>query len=292
MSRGVAYVAGAYVLWGLFPVYFKAISSVGSLEILAHRMAWSLVFTVLLLAVLRNWRWIAVLSRNPGQLRWFFGSAALVTVNWGLFIYAVNTDRIIDASLGYFINPLVNVMIGALVLHERLRRPQWIAVSLAAAGVAWLTVLAGDPPWIGLAIAFSFAGYGLLRRKAPLASVEGFSVEVALLFPLAAAYLLWLAWMGQDSFSGATLTMQGLLALSGPVTAVPLLLFAAGARLIRFTTLGIIQYIAPTLQLILGVWLYQEPFEGPKIAGYVLVWIALVVFASDGLWRSMRQRPG
>ena len=243
-----------------------------------------------LLGLRRDWRWVGALERQPQQLRWFIASAALVSVNWGLYIWAVNAQRVVDASLGYFINPLVNVAIGALLLHERLRPAQWVAVAIAGAGVAWLTATAGAPPWIGLVLAFSFAGYGLLRKQAPLGAMEGFALEVTLLFPLAAAYLLWLAAQGAEHFTQAPWSLQALLALSGPVTAVPLLLFAAGARRIPFSTLGLLQYVAPTLQLLLGVWLFKEPFAGAKVAGYALVWSALAVFTGDSLWHAWRLR--
>jgi len=289
MNPGILFAAGAYLLWGLFPVYFKAVAQIPAGEMLAHRMVWSLVLVIGLLAAMRSWHWIRSLLERPAELRWYAGSAVLVSINWFLYIFAVSADRVVDASLGYFINPLVTVAIGALVLGERLRPIQYLAVGIAAAGVLWLAWRAGEPPWIGLAIAFSFAGYGLLRRKAPLGAVEGFSVEVALLFPLALAYLGWLAWAGAGHFSGDATELQLLLVLSGPVTAVPLLLFAAGARRIPFATLGLLQYIAPTLQLLLGVWLYQEPFGGAKVIGYALVWVALAVSAADGLRQGMRR---
>ncbi|MFN7571711.1 MAG: EamA family transporter RarD [Betaproteobacteria bacterium] len=290
MNRGVLYALGAYLLWGLFPIYFKLVAAVPALEILAHRIAWSLLLVLGLLGLRRDWRWVGALARQPQQLRWFIASAALVSVNWGLYIWAVNAQRVVDASLGYFINPLVNVAIGALLLHERLRPAQWVAVAIAGAGVAWLTATAGAPPWIGLVLAFSFAGYGLLRKQAPLGAMEGFALEVTLLFPLAAAYLLWLAAQGAEHFTQAPWSLQALLALSGPVTAVPLLLFAAGARRIPFSTLGLLQYVAPTLQLLLGVWLFKEPFAGAKVAGYALVWSALAVFTGDSLWHAWRLR--
>jgi chloramphenicol-sensitive protein RarD len=290
MNRGVLYALGAYLLWGLFPIYFKLVAAVPALEILAHRVAWSLLLVLGLLGLRRDWSWVGALARQPQQLRWFIASAALVSVNWGLYIWAVNSQRVVDASLGYFINPLVNVAIGALLLHERLRPAQWVAVAIAGAGVAWLTATAGAPPWIGLVLAFSFAGYGLLRKQAPLGAMEGFALEVTLLFPLALAYLLWLAAHGAEHFTQAPWSLQALLALSGPITAVPLLLFAAGARRLPFSTLGLLQYVAPTLQLLLGVWLFKEPFAGAKVVGYALVWLALAVFTADSLWSAWQRR--
>jgi chloramphenicol-sensitive protein RarD len=290
MNRGVLYALCAYLLWGLFPVYFKAVAAVPPFEVLAHRTLWSLAVVLALLAALRRWAWIVTLLRAPRTLRWFAASATLVSINWLVYIWAVNTGHVVDASLGYFINPLVNVLIGALLLHERLRPAQWTAVALAAAGVLWLTVLAGQLPWIGLVLAASFAGYGLLRKQAPLGAIEGFALEVTLLLPLAAGYLLWLGLRGADHFVGQPLSLQLLLVLSGPITAVPLLLFAAGARRIPFSTLGLLQYIAPSLQLLLGVWLYREPFAGAKVAGYALIWIALGIFTLDGLKQTWARR--
>lgn len=290
VNAGVLYAVAGYVLWGVFPVYFKALAAVPALQILAHRMVWSLVFCALLLVVLHRWRWLSGAARQPRLLLTFIASAMLVSVNWGVYIWAVNTGHVIDASLGYFINPLVVVAIGAAVLKERLRHAQWAAVALATAGVAWLTWDAGRPPWIGLTLAVSFALYGLLRRKAPLGAIEGLTVETALLFPAALAYLAWLAVQGQNFFVDAPATTQWLLAAAGPITAVPLLLFAAGARRITFAQLGILQYISPSLQLLLGVWLYNEPFAPSKVIGYALIWIALAFFSFDGLWRMQRDR--
>jgi chloramphenicol-sensitive protein RarD len=296
MSRGVLYALSAYLMWGVFPVYFKAVQGVPPFEVLAHRVLWSLVFVALLLAAMRNGRWLLKL-REAGVRRTFIASALLVSVNWVIYIWAVQAERVVDASLGYFINPLVNVLIGALFLHERLRPTQWAAVLLAAAGVAWLTWQAGAPPWIGLALALTFASYGLLRKTAPLGALEGLAIETALLTPLALAWLLWLGWTGASVFvagidgtGGASPWQSLLLVLAGPITAIPLLLFAAGARRIPFTTLGLLQYVGPTLQLLLGVYLYREPFEAAKLAGYAAIWLALAVFSADSVWLAWRQR--
>jgi chloramphenicol-sensitive protein RarD len=298
MNRGVVYALGAFLMWGVFPIYFKAVQGVPATEVLAHRVLWSLAFVALLLGAMRNWRWVLQL-REPRVLRSFVASALLVSLNWLIYIWAVQAGRVVDASLGYFINPLVNVLIGALVLHERLRPAQWAAVLLAALGVAWLTWQAGAPPWIGLALALTFATYGLLRKTAPLGALEGLAVETALLTPLALAWLLWLAWTGTSVFvagfggghgGSASPAQSLLLLLAGPITAVPLLLFAAGARRIPLATLGLLQYVGPTLQLLLGVYLYDEPFDAAKGAGYGAIWIALAVFSVESLWLAWRQR--
>lgn len=293
MNRGIAYAAAAYLLWGVFPIYFKALQHVAPLEILGHRIVWSLAVCAALLLALRRLQWLADLRRQPRVLAWFAASSVLVAANWFVYIWAVNAGRVVDASLGYFINPLVNVLIGAAFLHERLRRAQWLAVAIAAAGVAWLTWQAGAVPWIGLVLALTFGLYGLLRKTAALGAIEGLSLETLLLTPVAAAYLLWLAHGGASGFVDGDATTRLLLLAAGPVTAVPLLLFAAGARRIPFSTLGLLQYLGPSLQLLIGVWLYHEPFA-ERAPGYVLIWIALAIFSVEGLaqgWRS-RARGG
>ena len=297
MNRGVLYALGAYALWGVFPIYFKAVQQVAPTEVLAHRVLWSLAFVATLLAAMRNLHWVRQLAQAR-VLKTFVASALLVSVNWLIYIWAVQAGHVVDASLGYFINPLVNVLIGALFLHERLRPVQWGAVALAAIGVAWLTWQAGHPPWIGLSLAVTFATYGLLRKTAPLGALEGLAVETAVLAPLALGWLLWLAAHDASAFAAGIGAARGsgspwlalLLLAAGPITAVPLLLFAAGARRIQFATLGLLQYVGPTLQLLIGVYLYHEPFEGAKVAGYALIWLALAVFTLDALWRSWRQR--
>ena len=289
MSRGVVFALTAYLLWGVFPLYFKQVQSVAPLEVLANRMLWSLVFVAALLTALRGVRWPRDLLRDRPPLGWFTLSALAISLNWLIFIWAVNSGHIVDASLGYFINPLLNVLVGALFLHERLRPAHWAAVLLATIAVGWLTWSEGRLPWIGLSLAFSFSLYGLLRKRAPLGAVEGLAVETALLAPAAAVYLLWLAFHREsalvDAVSNGHLELVGWLLLAGPVTAVPLLFFAAGARRISFATLGILQYVGPSLQLLIGVRLYGEPFDLDKLFAYGLIWIALAIFSLDGLWQ-------
>lgn len=289
MSRGIVFALTAYLLWGVFPIYFKQVQSVAPLEVLANRMLWSLVFVAALLTALRGTRWPRELLRQRPHLGWFALSAVAVSLNWLIYIWSVNAGRIVDASLGYFINPLLNVLVGALFLHERLRPAHWAAVLLATLAVAWLTWSEGRLPWIGLALAFSFSLYGLLRKRAPLGAAEGLAVETALLAPAAGAYLLWLAFHQDsalvDAVGRGDLELVSWLLLAGPVTAVPLLFFAAGARRIPFATLGILQYVGPSLQLVIGVRLYGEPFDLDKLVGYGLIWIALAAFSLDGLWQ-------
>lgn len=284
MNPGIYYAACAYVLWGLFPLYFKALAGIASGEVLAHRIVWSLAVVLVLLALKSSWGWIGAAVRQPRVLAGFALSATLIAANWGLYIWAVANGHVVDASLGYFINPLVNVVFGAALLGERLRRLQWVAVGVAAAGVAWLGWATGAVPWIGLVLAFTFASYGLLRKTAALGSLEGLALETALLFPFALGWLAWLVAQGQSGFVSASLPMQLLLAAAGPITALPLLLFAAGARRIAFSTLGLLQYIGPSLQFAIGIWIYHEPFDGARATGFALIWVALVIFSFESLW--------
>ncbi|AKJ30318.1 EamA family transporter RarD [Caldimonas brevitalea] len=288
MTPGITYAALAYTLWGLFPLYFKSLQGVASGEVVAHRIIWSLAFVLGVLTVRRQWGWLSQAARQPRLVGAFALSGLLLSGNWFVYIWAVQHDRVVDASLGYFITPLVNVLMGYAVLHERLRRGQWAAVLLAASGVAWLTWQAGTLPWIGLILAGTFATYGLLRKVAVLGPLEGLALETLLLFPLALLAMAWWVSNGQGSFAGATPGLQALLVLAGPVTAVPLLLFAAGARRITLATLGLLQYIGPTLQLLLGVWLYREPFAPATAAGYATIWAALAVYSAEGWLHSRR----
>jgi len=290
MNSGVVYALTAYVIWGLFPLYFKALEQVPSLQILAHRMAWSLLFVALLLAVLKRWSWMRLLREQPALLARFTLSAVLLSSNWGIYIWAVNSNHVVDASLGYYINPLVNVALGSVLLHERLRGLQWVALAIAAVGVTVMAIEVGHVPWISLSLALTFGSYALLRKTAPLGALEGLAVETAVLFPLAVAYLFWLSTQGMNAFASADLSTRWLLVAAGPITTIPLLLFAAGARRMSMTLLGVLQYITPTLQLALGVWLYHEPFAAAKMIGFGLVWVGLAVFLLDGL-RAAWGRP-
>lgn len=284
------FAATAYVLWGLFPLYFRLLQGVPAQQILMHRIIWSLAFVLVVLAWRRQWLWLPKLLRQPRVLLGFGASAVLLSTNWLIYIWAVNSGRVVDASLGYFITPLVSVLFGYLLLKERLRPLQWVAVALAAAGVAWLTWQSGQLPWIGLMLAATFGTYGLLRKTAALGPLEGLTLETLLLFPLALGYLALLSAQDQNVFHGASTATRWMLAASGPITAIPLLLFAAGARRIPLSTLGVLQYIAPTLQLLIGVWLYHEPFGGARLTGFVTIWAALAVYSAEGLWQAHRGR--
>jgi len=260
-------------------------------EVLAHRMIWSLLFLCLVLTFRRHWSWLAPLVRQPRLVLGFSVSAALLSGNWFLYIWAVNSGHVIDASLGYFINPLVNIVLGFLLLHERLRPAQWLAVVIAALGVSWLTWQGHRFPWIAIVLALTFGFYGLMRKLAALGALEGLALETLLLFPLAAAYLVWTVIEGHNAFIHAPPVLRILMIAAGPITAIPLLLFAAGARRIRLSTLGLLQFIAPTLQLLLGIWMFHEPFNGARMWGFVIIWAALAFYSVEALLRNWWTEP-
>lgn len=288
MNTGILYAALAYIAWGLFPLYFKQVADVPSLEVVMHRTLWSLVFVFGVLMVRRQWSWMGTVLRQPKVLAAFVLSAMLLSGNWLTYVWAVQNQHVVDASLGYFILPLVNVALGFVFLRERPRSGQWMAVAVAAAGVLWLAVQAGRLPWIALVLALSFGFYGLLRKVAVLGALEGLALETLVLAPVAAVVLGWWAWQGQGALVQGTPATVGWLLLAGPMTAVPLLLFAAGARLIPMSTLGILQYISPSLQFALGVWLFHESFEPARLVGFVLIWAALLVYSMEGWWTRRR----
>ena len=285
MRSGIIYAALAFLCWGLFPIYFHALSEVPPLQILAHRMLWSLAFLLIVLTLRRQWQWLQ-LVRQPRIFWSFVASALLLSANWLVYIWSVHNGHVIEASLGYFINPLVNIMFGYFLLKERMRPAQWCAIAIAALGVAWLTWQTGTVPWIALFLAFSFGSYGLLRKTAALGALEGLSFETIVLFPLAAAYVIWLTLEGQNVFINTDSdTTRVLLVMAGPLTAIPLLLFASGARKIPLSILGLLQYLSPTLQFLLGVWLFKEAFTADRLVGFALIWSALILFAGEGLLR-------
>ncbi len=290
MPSGPLAAALAYILWGLFPLYIKLVAHVPVLEIVLHRSLWALVFVLALLALRRQFGWLAPVLRQPRTLAIFGLSALLLGGNWLLYVWAVNNGRVLDASLGYFINPLVNVLLGFVVLHERPRPLQWAAVALAAGGVLWLAVGAGHVPWVSLLLAASFGFYGLLRKTAPLGAIEGLALETLLLGPLAAAGLLWLGASGQGHFLQVDGRTDVLLLAAGPATAIPLLLFAYGARRVTLATLGLLQYLGPSIQFVLAVFLYHEPLGASRGVGFALIWAALALYSTESLRRMRRQR--
>ncbi len=279
------YAISCFLLWGLFPLYFKLLQDVSSFDIVVQRIFWSLLFLIVVLTWKRQWAWLGEVVRKPRVLLGFLISALLLSGNWVLYVWAVNSGRIVDASLGYFMSPLVSVLLGYVILKEKLRPLQWLSVFMALGAVLWLTWINGALPWIGLVIAATFGIYGLLRKIAHLGALEGLALETILLAPLVLTILAVTAAHGDNGFLQASPTSQILLALSGPVTAIPLLLFARAARRIPLSLLGLLQYISPTMQLLTGVFIYDEPFDGPRLTGFVVIWAALAVYSVEGLWR-------
>ncbi|APW44550.1 EamA family transporter RarD [Rhodoferax saidenbachensis] len=288
MNSGIIYAALAYTAWGLFPIYFHQVGNVPALEVVVHRTLWALVFLLGVLLVRRQWAWVGGVLRQPRVLGAFALSALLLSANWLVYVWAVHNQHVLDASLGYFILPLVNVAMGYVFLRERPRPGQWLALAVAAAGVLWLTLQTGRLPWIALTLALTFGFYGLLRKVATLGALEGLALETLMLAPLALAVLGYWAAQGQGVLVQGDAASLGWLLLAGPLTAIPLLLFAAGARRIPLTTLGLLQYISPTLQLLMGVWLFHEPLPGVRLFGFVLIWVALVLYTLEGWWTSRR----
>ncbi|TXI23394.1 MAG: EamA family transporter RarD [Ottowia sp.] len=288
--RGLLAAATAFTIWGVFPAYWHLLKAVPSMQIMAHRVVWSAVLVVGWLLWRQGWDWWRTIAARPRMLAALALSGAVIAFNWGLYIWAVNAGHVVETSLGYFINPLVTVALGVVVLRERLRRPQWIAVACAAAGVAWLTWSAGSPPWIALGLAGSFALYGLVRKLVPVDAVAGLGVESLFMFLPALAYVLWAeAGHGGGFIGGWSLGTQLLLVFSGVVSAVPLVAFAYGVRRIPLSVVGLLQYIGPTLQLLLGVWFFREPFTAVHALGFGAIWLGLAIFAGEGLWRGRRR---
>lgn len=286
--RGASAAIAAFGIWGLFPLYLIGLTSVSALEITAHRVLWSCVFVLGWIAVRGELSVLRDAAQRRDVMLRLVLSAVLVSVNWLIFVWGVNHDRVVEVSLGYYINPLVNVLLGIFVLSERLNRVQWIAVALAAVGVVYLTVSTGQPPWIALGVATSFALYGLIRKTVQIEALPGLGVEMMLLMPFALGYLIWCEVNGVAALGHSGPRIDILLLLSGIITAVPLVLFSYGARRIQYSTIGIIQYIAPTLQLLCGLIFFGEPFERTRLVGFAIIWAALLIYASDGLLRMRR----
>ncbi|MFJ8112556.1 EamA family transporter RarD [Streptomyces sp. NPDC096132] len=281
----------AYGMWGLVPLFWPLLKPAGAVEILAHRMVWSLAFVAAALAVIRRWAWAGELLRQPRRLGLVVIAAAVITVNWGVYIWAVNSGHVVEASLGYFINPLVTIAIGVLILKERLRPVQWAAVGVGVAAVLVLTIGYGRPPWISLCLAFSFAIYGLVKKKVNLGGVESLTAETAVQFLPALGYLLWLSAHGDSTFTTEGTGHAALLASTGIVTALPLVCFGAAAIRVPLSTLGLLQYLAPVFQFLLGVVYFGEEMPAERWAGFGLVWLALVLLTADA-WRSARRPKG
>jgi len=288
--RGLLFGAAAYLAWGLFPLYFPLLEPAGPLEILANRIVWSLVVVALLLALRRRWAWVKPLLRNRRQLLLLAAAAVAITFNWGTYIYGVNSDQVVETSLGYFINPLVSIMFGVVLLHERLRRLQWFAVAIAAVAVLVLAIDYGRLPWIALILAFSFGTYGLLKKTIDMGALESLSVETTLLFLPAMGFLVYLNIDGTSTLQQEGMGQAALLATTGLVTAIPLLFFGAAATRIPLSWIGLLQYSAPVIQFLIGVVVYNESMPASRWIGFSLVWVALVVLGIDGVAAVRRGR--
>jgi chloramphenicol-sensitive protein RarD len=278
MNKGIWNGLGAYILWGFFPIYWKLLHEVSALQVIGHRISWSFLLLVGVILLSRAWQEFRSAALAPKVIGIYAFAGVLLSVNWLIYVWGVNSGFIVETSLGYFINPLVSVLLGVLFLRERLRAMQWIAVGLAAAGVIYLTLIYGRPPWIALSLALSFGIYGLVKKLAPLGSLYGLTLETALVFPLALIYLAFVQSAGTAAFLHQGALTDLLLIGTGVVTSIPLLMFASAARQIPLTMIGVLQYIAPTLQFIIGVFLYHEPFDQSRLIGFSLVWLALILF--------------
>lgn len=287
---GILLALGAFLIWGLSPIYFKSLRTVPAFELLLHRMVWSFLLLLPIIAATKRWNEFKSVVLDLRKLGVLTVTTMLVSGNWFVFIWAVNNNRILDASLGYYINPLINILLGMVLLKERLRLAQIIAVSLAAIGVIYQTVQIGSLPWVSLVLAFSFAFYGLIRKVAPINALVGLTVETLLLSLPAATYLLVIGLEGRGAFLHLNGRIDILLVCAGVVTAVPLLLFTAGARKIHYSTVGILQYVAPSCNFLIALWLYHEPMRPAQWLAFVLIWIALTIYTLDMLRSFKRYR--
>ncbi|MFE9410166.1 EamA family transporter RarD [Streptomyces sp. NPDC006704] len=277
-------------MWGLVPLFWPLLKPADALEILAHRMVWSLALVAVALLALRRWAWIGELVRTPRRLALIAVAAVVITVNWGVYIWSVNSGHVVEASLGYFINPLVTIAMGVLILKERLRRAQWAAVATGLAAVIVLAVGYGRPPWISLTLAFSFATYGLVKKQVNLGGFESLAAETAVQFLPALGYLLWLGGQGRSTFTSGGPGHAALLAATGVVTAIPLVCFGGAAIRVPLSTLGLLQYLAPVFQFALGVVYFHEEMPPERWAGFALVWLALTTLTWDALHTAHRAR--
>ncbi len=288
MNKGIWFAVAAYGMWGIFPIYFKLIQQVPAAQILGHRITWSFAFLAVILCYMRGWRNFRK-AVTPKILLVYAIAACLLAVNWYTYIWSVNSGFILEASLGYFINPLVNVLLGVIFLRERLKLSQWIPVGLAAVGVIYLTLTYGALPWIALTLAFSFGLYGLMKKVAPLNALHGLSLETAILFLPALGFLIFEEAQGAGAFGHAGAITTAMLAFAGIVTAVPLLLFAGAAHRIPLSTMGLIQYLTPTMQFLLGFLVYGEPFTHERVIGFSIIWLALAIYSANSLWQRSRR---
>ncbi|MDO6563728.1 EamA family transporter RarD [Amphritea sp. 1_MG-2023] len=289
-NQGILFALAAYSMWGLIPVYFKLVDSVSPFEVVAHRVIWSVIFLALFMAATGRWQTLLGNLRQKKLLASLTVSAIIISFNWLVFIWAVAQERILEASLGYYINPLISVLLGMIFLGERLRIAQWLAILIATAGVAYQLILLGSLPWVALALAFSFGFYGLLRKRIVVDPFCGLLIETLILSPIALIYLFWLHQQGQLTFIHSGSTTMLLLAAAGIVTSLPLICFAAGARRLTLTMNGLLQYIAPSIAFLLAVLVYHEPLNSERLITFACIWLGLVLFTAESLWRNRKIR--
>ncbi len=277
-KKGILYGIGAYGLWGLFPIYWKLLHNIPALQLIGHRIGWSFLLLIAVVFISRKWQDFRSLALKPRMLMLYSMAGILLSLNWFIYVWAVNKNFIVETSLGYFINPLISMLMGVFFLREKLRPPQWIPVILAALGVGYLTFVYGRPPWIALALAFSFGTYGLVKKLAPLGSLYGLTLETGILFLPALFYLVIIQIDGSGAFLHTGVRADLLMIGAGAVTTIPLLMFASAAQRIPLTMVGVLQYIAPTIQFLIGVLVYKEPFDQNHLIGFGVIWIALIIF--------------
>jgi len=290
-SGGFAAAIAAFAIWGLFPLYLIGLMNVSAMQITAHRIAWSCVFVLAWLAARRELGTLWAAATREGVLLRLTASAFFIAVNWLGFAWAVNNERVLEVSLAYFMGPLLNILLGIFLLSERLDRTQWIAVGFAAAGVAYLTFIAGHTPWLALMVGSSFALYGVIRKTVSIDALPGLAVETILLVPFAAGYLIWCEVHGIGALGHQSGRVDALLLAGGVVTSIPLFLFSYGARRVPYSTIGVIQFIAPSLQLLCGLVVFGEPFESARATGFVLIWLGLLIYIGNALWRTRTLKP-
>jgi chloramphenicol-sensitive protein RarD len=284
LKKGYLAAFSAYLFWGFSPIYWKIVASVPPIEVLAMRIVWAIPFLYIVLAFRRDFSVIKTFWKNPWKYKEYLLSPFLLGINWLVWIWAVSNGYVVDASLGYFINPLINVVMGVLLLHEHLRRIQWVSLALALVGVLYLTLSYGQFPWIALTLACTFALYGFIRKTAALGAVNGLTVEISVLLLPSTLLLLYLGDIGNLTLLNLDMEMHLWLSLAGAITVFPLSVFAYGARKIPYSTLGFIQYIAPTFQFLLGVYLFKEDFSTDKLIGFSFIWLALIVYSFENLY--------
>ncbi len=290
-NKGILYAIAAYIMWGLFPIYWKQLESIDASQLIGHRFGWSFFLLILFVLLTRQWKKFRSVAFNKKTIRIYLIAALLICVNWFTFVWAIIHNYVVETSLGYYINPLFSVLLGVVIFRERLRPVQWIPIALAVIGVIYLTVSYGALPWIALTLAFSFGLYGLVKKIAPLNSLYGLTLETGLMFLPAFGYLLFCELTGQGAFLHSGALEDWMMAGAGLVTVIPLLLFSAAVPRVPLTTIGVLQYINPTMQFLLGVFIYKEPFTRDSLIGFSIVWAGLILFWVEGLYARRNLAP-